>query len=280
VRGLNKHDELMALEGDTVTLSCKYSGSIQYFYWYQQKSSSSPHFLIREYSDETGKFSVKHNKEQKEFHVKISSAAVTDSAVYYCAVEPTVTGNNKTLYKILQQHNATHCPLVGDKHYEANTELLLMSNIATLRRRGNRDVTRQTLSFYFDTHDIVHRTGLIILSPSHTYGAKKTCCLLNVAFFFSPEVKGSSYVSWHGLFPLAKKDVCFLLILLAPWFYLSGNLSRDREERLGLPLEQGWQTRLTPRAQFFHCESQRATPHTDLPRCTHTNMQLKPYYFP
>uniref|UniRef100_A0A3P9HWS5 Ig-like domain-containing protein n=1 Tax=Oryzias latipes TaxID=8090 RepID=A0A3P9HWS5_ORYLA len=90
-------DELMALEGDTVTLSCKYSGSIRYFYWYQQKSSSSPQFLIKEYSEETEKFSVKHDKQLKEFHVQISSAAVTDSAVYYCAVEPTVTGNNKTL---------------------------------------------------------------------------------------------------------------------------------------------------------------------------------------
>uniref|UniRef100_A0A3B3HKI7 Ig-like domain-containing protein n=1 Tax=Oryzias latipes TaxID=8090 RepID=A0A3B3HKI7_ORYLA len=82
-------DELMALEGDTVTLSCKYSGSIREFFWYQQKSSSSPQFLIKEYSDETEKFSVNHNKQQQEFHLQISSAAVTDSAVYYCAVEPT-----------------------------------------------------------------------------------------------------------------------------------------------------------------------------------------------
>uniref|UniRef100_H2LSN8 Ig-like domain-containing protein n=1 Tax=Oryzias latipes TaxID=8090 RepID=H2LSN8_ORYLA len=112
-------DELMALEGDTVTLSCKYSGTIQEFFWYQQKSGSSPQFLIKEYSEETEKFSVKHEKEQKEFHVKISSAAVTDSAVYYCAVQPTVTGNNKTLYKNLQRkHNTTKFPLEGDTDYE------------------------------------------------------------------------------------------------------------------------------------------------------------------
>uniref|UniRef100_A0A3B3D5N9 Ig-like domain-containing protein n=1 Tax=Oryzias melastigma TaxID=30732 RepID=A0A3B3D5N9_ORYME len=97
-------DEVMDLEGEYVTLSCKYSGSINYIFWYQQNSSSSPQYLIKEYAD-TEKFSVKHNKPKKEFHLQISSAAVSDSAVYYCAVEPTVTGNNKTLYKNLQRKN-------------------------------------------------------------------------------------------------------------------------------------------------------------------------------
>uniref|UniRef100_A0A3P9HVP3 Ig-like domain-containing protein n=1 Tax=Oryzias latipes TaxID=8090 RepID=A0A3P9HVP3_ORYLA len=90
-------DELMALEGDTVTLSCKYSGSVRYLFWYQQKSSSSPQFIISDILEETEKFSVKHDKQKQEFHLNISTAAVTDSAVYYCAVQPTVTGNNKTL---------------------------------------------------------------------------------------------------------------------------------------------------------------------------------------
>ncbi|CAK6979664.1 T cell receptor alpha chain%2C partial, partial [Scomber scombrus] len=47
-------DVMLALEGDNVTLSCKYSGSVHYLYWYQQKSSSSPHLLIREYQGQTG----------------------------------------------------------------------------------------------------------------------------------------------------------------------------------------------------------------------------------
>uniref|UniRef100_A0A3B3DEZ2 Ig-like domain-containing protein n=1 Tax=Oryzias melastigma TaxID=30732 RepID=A0A3B3DEZ2_ORYME len=96
-------DEVMDLEGETVTLSCKYSGSVYNVQWYQQKSSSSPQFIIADFSAKTEKFSVQHNKQKQEFYLQISSAAVSDSAVYYCAVRPTVTGNNKTLYKNLQR---------------------------------------------------------------------------------------------------------------------------------------------------------------------------------
>ncbi|XP_056247182.1 uncharacterized protein LOC130178756, partial [Seriola aureovittata] len=90
-------DEVMGSEGDTVTLSCNYSGSVNSLYWYQQKSSSSPQFLIADYSEKTPGLSLQHDKKTREFHLNISSAAVTDSAVYYCALWPTVTGNTKTL---------------------------------------------------------------------------------------------------------------------------------------------------------------------------------------
>lgn len=43
--------------------------------------------------------SVKLDKVQKRVHLEISSAAVTDSAMHYCALRPTVTGNTHTLYK-------------------------------------------------------------------------------------------------------------------------------------------------------------------------------------
>uniref|UniRef100_A0A3B4V147 Ig-like domain-containing protein n=1 Tax=Seriola dumerili TaxID=41447 RepID=A0A3B4V147_SERDU len=99
--------EMMGSEGDTVTLSCNYSGSVERLYWYQQKSSSSPQFLIADYSENTPGLSLQHDKKTKEFHLNISSAAVTDSAVYYYAVKSTVTGNTKTLYKNLWSKDNT-----------------------------------------------------------------------------------------------------------------------------------------------------------------------------
>ncbi|MEQ2204678.1 hypothetical protein XENOCAPTIV_016848 [Xenoophorus captivus] len=95
-------DVLLGLEGDTVTLSCNYSGTAQILFWYQQMSSSSPQLVTSGYSDTTGRLSLKHENPTKKFHLLISSAAVTDSAVYYCALQPTVTGNTRTLYKNLQ----------------------------------------------------------------------------------------------------------------------------------------------------------------------------------
>ncbi len=45
------------------------------------------------------RFSGKLNKEKTHTYLEISSAKVKDSATYYCALEPTVTGKHTTLYK-------------------------------------------------------------------------------------------------------------------------------------------------------------------------------------
>ncbi len=58
-------------------------------------------------SDVDPRFSTKLRKENqatkeiKRVDLIISSAAVSDSALYYCALRPTVTGNTRTLYKNL-----------------------------------------------------------------------------------------------------------------------------------------------------------------------------------
>ncbi|XP_057189492.1 uncharacterized protein LOC130554081 [Triplophysa rosa] len=163
-------------EGHNITLSCTYDGSAKSLHWYRQTSGSTPQFLVlimesskyitkstppqahmsislhdkhvyleissvkvtdsdlyycalqptkpgsnlefllmideaSEYVTEANpphlRLSIKLHKAKKRVTLEISSAAVRDSAVYYCALRPTVTGNTCTLYKNLQNLHVT-----------------------------------------------------------------------------------------------------------------------------------------------------------------------------
>ncbi len=92
-----------------VILSCSYS-SADYLYWYRQNPRSEPEFLVLIFdgatnikkSDVDPIISVKLTKwEQNHVDLIISSAAVSDSALYYCALRPTETGNIPVPYKAL-----------------------------------------------------------------------------------------------------------------------------------------------------------------------------------
>ncbi|XP_047197848.1 uncharacterized protein LOC124854448 [Hippoglossus stenolepis] len=119
--------EEVVSEGRHINLTCKYNGSIDSIQWYRQQQRSRPEFLL--YITEDGSihptlsdFSAHINQTEKRVKLQISSAAVTDSAVYYCAVKPTVTGNYTTLYKnsscqkppLLTAHLSFLPPLEGD----------------------------------------------------------------------------------------------------------------------------------------------------------------------
>ncbi|KTF72901.1 hypothetical protein cypCar_00044972 [Cyprinus carpio] len=104
--------DVFAEEGSSVTLSCSFSasGRTDYLHWYRQNGRSKPEFLVLTYSnakeaqqsDVDPRFSVNISKSQY-VDLEISSAAVSDSALYYCALVPTVTGNTSALYKNLLQ---------------------------------------------------------------------------------------------------------------------------------------------------------------------------------
>ena len=106
----NKTD-VFAEEGSSVTLSCNYSasGGNDYLHWYRQYGRSKPEFIVLTYdtandaqeSDVDPRFSVNIPKSE-HVDLKISFAAVSDSALYYCALAPTLTGNTSALYKNLQ----------------------------------------------------------------------------------------------------------------------------------------------------------------------------------
>ncbi|XDV27647.1 hypothetical protein PO909_031148 [Leuciscus waleckii] len=107
--------EEFAAVASTVTLSCSYSSA--YSLLYRQYPGSAPEFraIIIEGVKEAKKsevyprFSTKTRKEKqateeiKRVDLEISSATVSDSAVYYCALRPTVSGNTRAQYKNMTQ---------------------------------------------------------------------------------------------------------------------------------------------------------------------------------
>ncbi|KAI5628675.1 hypothetical protein C0J50_10587, partial [Silurus asotus] len=87
-------------EGDDVILPCNFTTTLgDYVQWYRQFPESRPVFLNSNYISAAEK--QPGNFDKKPEDLKISSAAVSGSAVYYCTLKPTVTGNLATLYKNL-----------------------------------------------------------------------------------------------------------------------------------------------------------------------------------
>ncbi|XP_041031398.1 uncharacterized protein LOC121270156 [Carcharodon carcharias] len=80
--------------GDTVTLSCEYSGICQYtVHWYRQSPGQAPEYLLQRHtSGEENKenaagerISASIDSAEKISRLNISKLQVSDSAVYYCA---------------------------------------------------------------------------------------------------------------------------------------------------------------------------------------------------
>ncbi|KAI9518310.1 hypothetical protein NQZ68_038581 [Dissostichus eleginoides] len=109
--------DVRATEGNTVTLDCTFKISVglsAYFFWYKQEANDLPLYILRRdtYGTEGNAAEFKKDRfdatlNETSVPLQISSAAMTDSAVYYCALKPTVTGNTTTLYKNLWSKDNT-----------------------------------------------------------------------------------------------------------------------------------------------------------------------------
>lgn len=98
--------EAYAKHGDKVKLSCVYS-SVFSIHWYRQYPASTPQFLFFSLQN-NGKpenirleMSMELNEENHSTDLEIFSVNVSDEAIYYCALKPTVRENTSALYKNL-----------------------------------------------------------------------------------------------------------------------------------------------------------------------------------
>uniref|UniRef100_A0A672PD92 Ig-like domain-containing protein n=1 Tax=Sinocyclocheilus grahami TaxID=75366 RepID=A0A672PD92_SINGR len=95
-----------AVEGETVTINCTYSttDSFPYLFWYQQEINGYPRYMLKKFpgSGEVdkqfeGRFDANLYTSRTSVPLTIQDVRVSDSAVYYCALKPTVTETHSTL---------------------------------------------------------------------------------------------------------------------------------------------------------------------------------------
>uniref|UniRef100_A0AAX7U413 Ig-like domain-containing protein n=1 Tax=Astatotilapia calliptera TaxID=8154 RepID=A0AAX7U413_ASTCA len=106
---IQEQGDVIAAEGDTVTLGCNFetTDTYPYLFWYKQEVNDFPKYVLRrdktagDNAQEFPKNRFDAELKEKSVPLKIQKLQLSDSAVYYCAVRPTVTGNSKTLYKNL-----------------------------------------------------------------------------------------------------------------------------------------------------------------------------------
>uniref|UniRef100_A0A3P9DU81 Ig-like domain-containing protein n=1 Tax=Maylandia zebra TaxID=106582 RepID=A0A3P9DU81_9CICH len=95
---IQEQGDVIAAEGDTVTLGCQYESSVtnNYLFWYKQDGNNSPKFILSRVSGDDGntvdefkeRFSSTLDSSIRSVPLKIQKLQLSDSAVYYCALQP------------------------------------------------------------------------------------------------------------------------------------------------------------------------------------------------
>uniref|UniRef100_A0A4W6CF80 Ig-like domain-containing protein n=1 Tax=Lates calcarifer TaxID=8187 RepID=A0A4W6CF80_LATCA len=116
--------DVTAAEGDTVTLNCTFETSVTpTLFWYKQEENDFPKYLLKflaaDFLKSETRFFTQLSGEKRGVNLQISSAAVTDSAVYYCAVRP-------TLLEAFFPHSSTQLFIsTRGPHYQVGGTLLV-----------------------------------------------------------------------------------------------------------------------------------------------------------
>uniref|UniRef100_A0A674F4A5 Ig-like domain-containing protein n=1 Tax=Salmo trutta TaxID=8032 RepID=A0A674F4A5_SALTR len=98
----HQQGSVIATEGGLVTLSCQYNTSANndaYLYWFKQEANDFPKHMLSRYSIGSGdntagfkeRFNASLNAKTQSVPLTIQRLQLSDSAVYYCALRPTVT---------------------------------------------------------------------------------------------------------------------------------------------------------------------------------------------
>ncbi|KAL7387110.1 hypothetical protein ABVT39_018478 [Epinephelus coioides] len=107
--------DVIATQGHTVTLGCTFETNAPSptLFWYKQEAKDHPKYMLKRFSN-TGDNDPEFQKDRFDatlnktsVPLKIQKLQLSDSAVYYCALQPTVTGNTKTLYKNIMSKDNT-----------------------------------------------------------------------------------------------------------------------------------------------------------------------------
>ena len=102
---------VQSVEGSPVVLSCTYSSSANNLQWYRQNPGSTLQFLLLSapYSQHVVRAQSEDIRlnitfSETQVNLEINSAEITDSALYYCALEPTLTQTTHTAEQKLHHY--------------------------------------------------------------------------------------------------------------------------------------------------------------------------------
>uniref|UniRef100_W5MG83 Ig-like domain-containing protein n=1 Tax=Lepisosteus oculatus TaxID=7918 RepID=W5MG83_LEPOC len=97
---------LKVVEGEAAVLNCSYStsDSSPYLFWYVQYSNDFPRYVLRRlasgYKENADKFKKRFDAtlDKNTILLTIQKTEISDSALYYCALRPTVRIRQSTQY--------------------------------------------------------------------------------------------------------------------------------------------------------------------------------------